>query len=59
MTDEFVEEIYVTRKEMMEECGGDLRRLGELIKRSQEDDPANLVAEVPATEPESATQAGT
>jgi hypothetical protein len=58
MTDEFVEEIYATRKEMMEECGGDLRKLGELIKRSQEDDPSNLVTEVPATEPEPMAKGG-
>ena len=56
MTDEFVREIHAIRKEMMEECGYDLEKLGELIKRSQEEDPSNLVAEVPPTEPDPVTK---
>ncbi|MGA2031706.1 MAG: hypothetical protein ABSG68_05580 [Thermoguttaceae bacterium] len=58
MIDEFVEEIHAIRKEMMEQCGQDLRRLGDQIKRSQEEDPENLVTEVPPTEPEPATKTG-
>ena len=57
MSDEFVDEIYAIRKEMMEECGCDLQKVGELIKRSQEEDPQSLVAEVPPTEAEPATKA--
>jgi hypothetical protein len=53
MTDEFVEEIYAIRKQMMDECGGDFDKLLELIKRSQKEDPAGLVSAVPETEPES------
>jgi hypothetical protein len=56
MIDEFVEEIHAIRKKMMEQCGNDPRRLGDLIKQSQEEDPAHLVAEVPPTEPESAAR---
>jgi hypothetical protein len=37
---------------MVEECGHDLKRLGELIKRSQEENPENLVTEVVPTENE-------
>jgi hypothetical protein len=58
MIDEFVAEIHALRKRMMEECGNDLKRLGDLIKRSQAEDPANLVNEVPPTEPEPATKTG-
>ena len=54
MSDEYIDEINAIREEMMEECGHDLKKLGELIKRSQEEDPENLVAEVPRTEPEPA-----
>ncbi len=57
MNDEFVKEIHAIRKEMMEECGNDMKRLGELIKRSQEEDPENLVTDVPVTEPEPAAKA--
>jgi hypothetical protein len=58
MTDEFVAEIHAIRKATMEECGHDLRRLGELIKRSQKENPENLVTEVAPTELEPATTAG-
>ena len=58
MTDEFVEEIHAVCKAMMEACGHDLRKLGELIKRSQEENPENLVTEVTPTEPEPAITAG-
>ena len=39
MTDEFVEEIYAVRKQLMEECGGNLDGLFELIKQWQKEDP--------------------
>jgi hypothetical protein len=50
MNDEFIDEINTIRRRMMEECGHDLKKLGELIKRSQEEDPVNMVAEVATTE---------
>jgi hypothetical protein len=37
MSDEYIEEIDAIRVQMMEECGHDLKRLGELIKRSQDE----------------------
>ena len=55
MTDEFVVEIYAIRKQMMEECGGDLDKLLDHIERSQEEDPAGLVSSVPESGPDSAT----
>jgi hypothetical protein len=54
MTDDFVKEIHAVRRAMMEECGNDIEKLGELIKRSQKENPKNLVSEVPRTEPEPA-----
>jgi hypothetical protein len=57
MSDEFIDEINAIRRQMMEECGHDLKKLGELIKRSQEEDPDNLVSEVPPTETEPAGKA--
>lgn len=58
MTDEFVDEIYAVRKQMMAECGGDLDRLLDRIERSQEEDPTGLVSTVPESEPEPTPTAG-
>ena len=52
MSDRIVEEIHAVRQKICEECDFDLEKLGEYYMRLQEEDPANLVAEVPATEPE-------
>jgi hypothetical protein len=57
MNDEFIDEINSIRRKMMEECGHDIRKLGELIKRSQEEDPEGLVTDVPPTEPEPVAKA--
>jgi hypothetical protein len=56
MSDEYIDEINAIRRQMMGECGHDLKKLGDLIKRSQEEDPENLVGEVPPTEPEPAAK---
>ncbi len=56
MTDKTVDEVHAVRRKISEECDFDLEKLGEYYMRLQEEDPANLVAEVPATEP--ATNAG-
>ena len=57
MRDEYIDEINAIRHGMMEECGHDLKKMGELIKRSKEKEPENLVAQVPPTEPEPAAKA--
>ena len=58
MTDRNVEEIHAVRRKICEECDFDIEKLGEYYMRLQDEDPANLVAEVPATEPGSANSEG-
>ncbi len=43
MSDEYIDEMNAVRRQMLDECGGDIQGLGKLIKRSQEEDPENLV----------------
>ena len=43
MSDEYIDEINAIREQMMEECGQNLKSLGQIIKQSQEQDPENLV----------------
>ena len=57
MSDRVVEEVHAVRRKISEECDFDLEKLGEYYMRLQDEDPANLVTEVPPTEPESATKA--
>ncbi len=57
MPDHIVEEIHAIRRKTCEECDCDMERLGEYYMRLQEEDPTNLVVEVPATEPEPTTTA--
>jgi hypothetical protein len=52
MSDRIVEQVHAVRRKISEECDFDLEKLGEYYMRLQEEDPANLVAEVPATGPE-------
>jgi hypothetical protein len=56
MSDRIVEEIHEIRRRLSEECNFDFDKLGAYYMRLQEAEPANLVSEVPATEPESAAQ---
>ena len=58
MSDRIVEEVHAVRRKTSEECDFDLEKLGAYDMRLQDEDPANLVTEVPATEPEAATEAG-
>jgi hypothetical protein len=58
MSDRIVEEIHAVRRKICEECDFDIEKLGAYYVRLQEEDPTNLVTEVPASEPESAAQAG-
>jgi hypothetical protein len=58
MSDRIVEEVHAVRRKISEECHFDLEKLGEYYMRLQDEDPTNLVAEVPATEPEAAKNAG-
>jgi len=52
MRDRVVEEIQAVRRKTCEECEFDFKKLGEYYMRLQDEDPANLVAEVPRTESE-------
>ena len=52
MTDKTVAEIREVRRKTCEECDFDFKRLGEYYMRLQDEDPVNLVAEVPTTESE-------
>ena len=56
MSDRIVEEIHAVRRKTCEECDFDLEKLGEYYMRLQDEDPTNLVAEVPATEAEPASK---
>jgi hypothetical protein len=58
MPDRIVEEVHTVRRKISEECNFDLEKLGEYYMRLQDEDPANLVSEVPKTEPETANKAG-
>ena len=57
MSDRIVEEIHAVRRKTCEECDFDMERLGEYYMRLQDEDPVNLIAEVPATEVESGNKA--
>ena len=52
MSDEFVEEIHAIRKQIVEECDNDFKKLAERFTRLQEQHPERLVFEVPKTKPE-------
>ena len=52
MTDEIVEEIHAARKKIAEECDYDFKKLLARYERMQAENPADLVYEVPKTEPE-------
>jgi hypothetical protein len=52
MIDEFVEEIHAIRKRIAEECGNDMKKIGERLMRLQEQHPEQLVTEVPKSDPE-------
>jgi hypothetical protein len=54
MPDRIVEEIHAVRRKTCEDCDFDMNKLGEYYARLQEEDPTNLVEEVPPTEPKSA-----
>ena len=56
MKDELIDEVNAIRWQMMEECGHDVKKLGELIEHSQQEDSANLVSHVPPNEPEAAVK---
>lgn len=58
MSDRIVEEVHAVRRKISEECDFDLEKLGAYYMRLQDEDPVNLVAEVPATESESAANTG-
>jgi hypothetical protein len=58
MSDRIVEEIHAIRRKTCEECDFDIEKLGEYYMRLQDEDPANLVTEVTATEPESENDTG-
>jgi hypothetical protein len=58
MSDQIVEEIHAIRRKTCEECDFDLKELGKYYMRLQDEDPANLIVEVPTTEAESANNAG-
>jgi len=58
MSDRVVEEVHAVRRKISEECDFDLQKLSEYYIRLQDKDPANLVAEVPRTEPEPASKTG-
>ncbi len=51
MSDRIVEEIHTVRRKICEECDFDIKKLGEYYVRLQDEDPTNLVEEVPTTEP--------
>jgi hypothetical protein len=59
MPDKNSEEINAIRRKICEECDFDFQKLGEYYMRLQAEDPANLVTEVPETEPDSAAKVGT
>jgi hypothetical protein len=50
--DEIVEEVHAARKKIAEECDYDFQKLLQRYQRMQEENPENLVSEVPKTEPE-------
>ncbi len=47
--DEIVREVHAARAKIMEECGYDMKKLFERLRRSQEEHPERLVTHVPAT----------
>ena len=59
MSDRIVEEIHAVRRKISEECDFNLDKLGEYYMRLQDEDPANLVAEVPLTEPKPTSEKNT
>jgi len=59
MSDRIVEEVHIVRRKISEECDFNLDKLGEYYMRLQDEDPANLVAEVPLTEPEPTSEKNT
>jgi hypothetical protein len=50
MSDEFVEEIHAIRRQIAEECGHDIEKIGDYFMKWQEEHPENLVREVPKRE---------
>lgn len=52
MADRNVEEIHAIRRTLCEECDFDFQKLGEYFMRLQDEDPFNLVDDVPRTKPE-------
>ena len=54
--DEIVAEVRAARAKIAAECGYDLRKLGQRLMRSQEDDPEGLVTHVPTSQPQKADE---
>ena len=46
MSDEFVEEIHAIRRQIAEECGHDIEKIGESFMKWQEEHPEHLIREV-------------
>ena len=50
MSDEFVEEIHAIRRQIAEECGHDIEKIGDYFMKLQQEHPEKLVREVPKRE---------
>jgi hypothetical protein len=54
MSDEFVEEIHVVRRQIAEECDHDLEKIGVYFMELQKRFPDRLIRQVAQAEPETA-----